>query len=106
MTCNKSSIESAWYAAYVQYDVWLSNANIADMNALFDAGSGVGALYEALLRWGVIEAHTPPGVGAAIAGILWIEKSLINWYADGCGVHITVYDVTVPPVSFHEMESQ
>lgn len=80
------------------------------MNALFDIGAGVSALAEALVTWGVIESSTPPGVGVAIAGVLLIEKGLINFFADGCGVKLTIYTTSTPTtpysLAFQTIESQ
>lgn len=77
------------------------------MNAMFDMGAGVSALTDALVSWGVLESSTPPGVGTAIAGVLLVEKGLINYFSDGCGVKISVYFVTVPTtIGFQTVESQ
>jgi hypothetical protein len=109
MTCNKSSYAVNYNGFYYKHEVWLSEANIKDMNALFDVGAGVSALADALVAWGVLESSTPPGVGTAIAGVLLIEKGLINYFADGCGVKITVYMSTLAPpynVAFQTINSQ
>lgn len=106
MTCNKTGYAVDSSPLYTIYEVWLSEGNIDDLNAMFDIGAGASALADALVAWGVLEASTPPGIGTAIAGVLLIEKGLINYYADGCGVKITIYMINIPTVAFETIESQ
>lgn len=107
MTCNKSGHDVHLNPVYNKHEIWLSEQNIEDMNALFDIGAGVSAIADALVAWGVLEANTPPGLGTLIAGVLLVEKGLINYYANGCGVKITIYITTYPySVAFQTVSSQ
>lgn len=107
MTCNKSGYDVHKNLLYTTYEIYLSEGDIKNMNALFDMGAGISALADALVAWGVLEASTPPGVGTAIAGVLLVEKGIINWYADGCGVKISIYFSNVPgTIAFQRVESQ
>lgn len=106
-TCNKSGYDLNNNVVYTKVEVYLSEGNIKDLNALFDVGTGVSALVEALVAYGVLESSTPPGLGAAIAGILLIEKGLINYFANGCGVKISIYFTNVPTtIGFQTVSSQ
>lgn len=107
MTCNRTGFDVDNTPLYTKYEVWLSEGNIKDMNALFDVGAGLSALADALVSWGALEASTPPGVGTAIAGVLLVEKGIINYFADGCGVKVTVYFTNVPSgIAFQTVSSQ
>lgn len=107
MTCNKSGYDIDNSLLYTKYEIWLSEDNIDDLNAMFDAGAGLSAIADALVAWGVLESSTPPGVGSAIAGVLLIEKAIINYKADGCGVKISIYFTTVPTaIAFQTVKSQ
>jgi hypothetical protein len=107
MSCNKSGYDIHNNRLYTKYEIYPSEGNIKDMNALFDVGTGLSALADALVSWGVLEGSTPPGVGTAIAAVLLIEKGLINYYANGCGVKVTIYFTTVPSaIAFQTVSSQ
>jgi hypothetical protein len=107
MTCNLSGYDVHNNVLYTKYEVYLDEGNIKDMNALFDIGAGVSALADALVAWGVLEGSTPPGVGTAIAAVLLIEKGLINYHADGCGVKISIYFSSIPTtIAFQTVSSQ
>ncbi|ADQ69446.1 hypothetical protein C499_12770 [Halogeometricum borinquense DSM 11551] len=108
MTCNKSGYAYEIYGVYNRYDIWLSEGNIDDLNALFDIGAGASAIADALYKWGVLEAGTPPAVGTLIAGALLVVKGEINLKADGCGVHIEVQSTAppLPTVGYRNVESQ
>lgn len=108
MSCNLSTAIIHENVLYTEYEIYLSEANIKDMNALFDIGAGVSALADALVAWGVIEASTPPGAGLAIASFLWVEKGRINYHANGCGVEIHLYFTDLPEynVGYQNIKSQ
>lgn len=106
-TCNKSGYDVNNNVVYTKFEIYLSEGNIKDLNALFDIGAGVSAIADALATYGVLETSTPPGVGLAIAGVLYIEKGLINYFADGCGVKISIYFSSVPgTIAFQTVSSQ
>jgi hypothetical protein len=75
---------------------------------MFDTGTGVSLLADYLVTAGILEGSTPPGVGTAIAGILYVEKGLMNYVADGCGAKLNVYITMVPAptAGFHYWDSQ
>lgn len=104
-TCNKSGYDVNYNVVYTKYEIYLSKGNIKDLNALFDIGAGVSAIEEALVEYGVLEGSTPPGVGIAIAGVLLVEKGLINYFANGCGVKISVYFTAVPTAMAYQTVS-
>ena len=106
MPCNRSDSDVDWHGVYTAYEVWLSEGNISDINALFEIGAGISTIVELLGRWGIIEASTPPGVGILLAGVLVVERGVINFYADGCGVKLTLYVPMGSPVYYQEIHSQ
>lgn len=106
MSCNRSGhdVHDPINPFYSKWEIYLSEGDVKDMNAMMDMGAGVSALADALKKWAVLEAETPPGVGTAIASVLLVEKGLINYHADGCGVKITVH--LAGGIAYQNIESQ
>lgn len=81
---------------YDHYQIYLSDGAVKDLQGVVGIGGGVAAILGALSHYVSIEASTPPGVGALIAGVIAVEVGAITIQNDGCGVVLNYYFVRDP----------
>jgi hypothetical protein len=105
MPCNKSGsdIDRRYWGTSIEAELYLSDDDISDIDALIGMGAGASGVYAKLVQRGVLAGALSSSYAAIIGGVIAFYIGWIKYSNNGCGVELSM---TLTPFGSHGVSVQ
>jgi hypothetical protein len=100
MACNRSGsdIDRRYWGTSIEVELYLSDDDVSDIDALIGMGAGASSVYAALVRKGILAGTLSNPYTAIVGGVVAFYIGWITYSNNGCGVELSM---TMTPIGSH-----